>query len=193
VIDLENLYFEWLMTRLDPDGVREGVAHVSALLYNCEFTRRVGNDINRAKDGANLRKDFLTQMDDADFDPHVTNALLDMECNWLEMLIALATAIDYYYDGGVEDRFLELVDNLGLGALVEFDPNRSEMMTEYDQHAVDFATNRVNENQIDSNGRGGIFPLKKRNHPDQREVEIWDQQGAYFNEKLEGVLWTSTS
>lgn len=194
MVDLEDLYFEWLLTRIDPEGVREGVAYLCSLLHECPFRRRVGNDVNRAVNGANLRKEFLTQYEDAGFDPHVTNALLDEECSWLEMLIALSRDLDYLYDGGIEGRFLELITNMKLDALIRFVPNRSEMMEEYDEHLVHTVTNDININNIDRYGHGGLFPLKKRNHPDQREVEIWDQHAAYFSERLEeeGVLWTST-
>jgi hypothetical protein len=190
LIDLDRLYFEWLLTRLDPSGVREGVAYLCGLLHECPFRRRVGNDINRAKDGANLRKEFLIQMEDADFDPHVTNALLDMECTWFEMLVALSIGLDFLYDGGVEENFIELITNLELDALIRVGgPTRSEMMEEYDQRLVDVATSNVDKNKIDENGNGGLFPLKKDNHPDQRGVEIWDQHAAYFREKREGVYF----
>lgn len=200
MIDLEELYFEWLLTRLDSDGVHEGVAYLCGLLHGNVFRRRVGNDVNRAADGANLRKDFLTQFEDADFDPHVTNYLLDMECTWLEMLIALASALDYLYDGGVEGRFLELCGNLGFNPIMQLNrPNdsayleRSEEDQEHDFRTVEHALSVVDNNEFDANGNGGIFPLRKNGHPDQREVEIWDQHAAYFRERLEGVLWTSTN
>lgn len=193
MIDLDYLYYEWLLTRLDPDGVNEGLAYLCALLHRCTFSRRVGNDINRAVDGANLRKDFLVQMEEVDFDPRLETALLDMECTWLEMLIALSVSLDYLYDGGIEARFIELVTNLELDSILQLGgPSRSEMMEEYDQHLVDKVTSKVDRNRFNRNGRGGIFPLQNKDHPDQREVEIWDQHAAYFRERLEGVLWTST-
>ena len=188
--DIEYLYYEWLLTRLDPGGVREGVAYLCSLLHNCVFRRRVGNDVNRAQDGANLRKEFLEQMEDADFDPRITNALLDMECTWLEMLVALAIGLDYIYDGGVEEQFIELVDNMGFDPILSVGgPSRSEMMEEYDQRLVDVVTSNVDRNLFDENGVGGLFPLHKQDHPDQRGVEIWDQHAAYFREKLEGVYF----
>lgn len=193
MIDLEDLYYEWILTQLDPDGVSEEVAYIGGLLHACPFERRVGLDINRAKDGANLRKDFLNQMSDANFDPHVTNDLLMLECSWFEMLVALSQRLDYIYDGGVEGRFIELISNLGLEDFLHFHTTRTEEEEDSDQREVFILTGVVNNNLIDRNGKGGIFPLKKRDHPDQREVEIWDQQAAYFTERLEGVLWTSTS
>lgn len=189
MIDLEDLYFKWLLTRLDPDGVSEEVAYVCDLLHNCDFERRVGNDINRAVDGANLRKQFMLQYEEANFDPHVTNHLMMQECSWLEMLIALADHLDFLYEGGVEGRFIEMITNLGLDELMTF----SHRHRVDDQDYVDAVVEVVDNSKFDRNGFGGIFPLKKADHPDQREVEIWDQHAAYFRERLEGVLWTSTN
>lgn len=192
MIDLEQLYFDWLLTRLDPDGAREGVAYVGGLLHNCIFERRVGNDINRAVDGANLRKDFMMQFIDADFDPHVTNNLMMQECSWFEMLVALSANLDYIYDGGIEGRFIEIVENMKLGPLMAYRPNRTDVLKDYDQRFVNSVVHDIDANKFDRDGLGGLFPLQKAGHPDQREVEIWDQHAAYFREKLEGVLWTST-
>lgn len=192
MIDLEDLYFDWMMTRINQDGVTEGVAYLCGLLHNCEFTRRVGNDINRAQDGMNLRRDFLHQFEEARFDPNVTNNLMEQECSWLEMLIPLAEQLDFLYEGGVEGRFVELISNLELDELAVHEPYRPVEIIESDQHLVGVITNTVNESRFNRYGHGGIFPLRKRGNPDQREVEIWDQQAAYFRERLEGVLWTST-
>lgn len=193
MIDLDDLYFGWLLTQLDPDGVSEGVAYLGDLLHNCEFQRRIGNDVNRAIDGSNLRKSFMTQFDDVDIDPRLVNTLLMMECTWFEMMIALATHLDYLYEGGVENRFIEMAENLELGPIMRFETYRSEEMREYDQRHVDIATNNVDQNKFDRDGKRGLFPLRTQKHPDQRGVEIWDQCAAYFRERLEGVLWTSTS
>ena len=189
MIDLEALYFEWLLNCLEPGGVLEGVAYVGDLLHNCEFSRRVGNDINRAVDGANLRKEFMSRFAEADFDPHVTNDLMMSECSWFEMLVALSRHLDYTYDGGVENRFIELITNLTLDPMLAHGPSRPDHMREYDQKFVDVATSKVDKNQFDKNGHGGLFPLSRPGYPDQRRVEIWDQCGAYFHERLEGVLF----
>lgn len=193
MIKLEDLYFEWLLGAIDPDGDTEGVEYVGGLLHSCDFLRRVGNDINRAKDGADLRKEFLVEFDDANLGPSVTNDLLLQECSWLEMLIALSRNLDFLYDGGVEYRFLELTSNMGLLPLMVDDPKRSRYHENKDLILVDLICTRINENRIEPNGLGGLFPLAKPNHPDQRSIEIWEQASAYFRERLEGVLWTSTN
>lgn len=191
--DVEDLYFEWLLSRLDQDGVTEGVAYLCGLLHNCEFQRRVGNDINRAMAGIDLRQEFLAEFDELGFAPNVTNELMAQDCSWFEMLVSLAIRLDYIYDGGVEGRFVELISNLGLDELAVYIPNLTKAREKRDQHIVDIATTGVDRNEFDANGVGGLFPLYKPGNPDQRRVEIWDQAAAYFREKLEGVLWTSTS
>lgn len=189
MVDLEDLYFEWLLTCLDEDGVTAELAYLCGLLHHCDFLRRVGRDINRASEGANLRKEFLERFSDADFEPNVTNDLMDMECTWFEMLVALARDLDFLYDGGVEARFIEMITNLEMDGLLGYRHSPSDE----DQRFVDFVTDAVDHSYFDRDGHGGLFPLRQSDHPDQRKVEIWAQQGAYFREKLEGVLWTSTN
>lgn len=189
MIDLEDLYFDWLLTRLDSEGVSEGIAYVGGLLHNCEFKRRVGNDVNRSIDGINLRAEFLDDYDEADFEPHVTNDLMMQECSWFEMLIALSRNMDFTYEGGVKGRFIELISNMTLDPLLRHRFNQPKHMQEYDQHAVDVATSDIDHNRFDRDGHGGLFPLSKTGYPDQRRVEIWEQYAAYFKERLEGVLF----
>lgn len=193
MIDLDSLYFEWLLTRLDPDGVSDQVAYVCSLLHKCPFERRVGLDVNRAKDGSNLRIEFFSRHENVRFDQHDVDELLMLECSWLEMLVALSERLDFLYDGGVEYRFVELMSNLGLEHMLRFHPHRTEQDEMDDQYKIDTVTSIVNHNEIDRDGHGGLFPLYLDDHPDQRDVEIWDQHAAYFRERLEGVLWTSTN
>lgn len=191
--DIEDLYFEWLLGRLDRDGVTEGVAYLCGLLHNCEFNRRVGNDINRAMAGIDLRQEFLAEFEEAGFAPHVTNELMAQDCSWFEMLVALSARLDYIYDGGVEGRFVELISNIELDELAIYHPDITDAKRRRDQHIVDVATTNVDRNLFNPDGVGGLFPLEKPGNPDQRSIEIWEQAAAYFREKLEGVLWTSTS
>lgn len=191
MIALDDLYFEWLMSCVDPDGVTEGVSYVCGLLHNCEFHRRIGKDINRAVDGADLRKEFLNDYEEVEFDKDLLDDLLMRECSWLEMLIALARHLDYLYEGGVDGRLVELINNMKLGHLAGYSPRKSRSTQGLDQQLVRDVTSAIDQNHITVNGHGGLFPLKRRGQQNQREVEIWDQHAAYFRERLEGVLWTS--
>lgn len=191
--DLETTYFTWLTHQLDPEGVTDGVAYLCELLHNCDFMRRVGRDINRAADGADLRKEFFEEVGTSQFHPDDVDDLLSRECSWLEMLIALSRALDYLYEGGVDGRFAELITNMKLGSVTVFNAARSERTRQYDQRRVEIVTSNIDNNRFDRDGNGGLFPLKKTGHSDQRGVEIWDQHAAYFRERLRGVLWTSTN
>jgi hypothetical protein len=187
MLDIDVLYFEWLMARFTRPNI--GLQRVCGMLHENGFQRRVGNDMNRADAGMALRRIFLDDYHEADIDPRITNDFLAGPCSWFEMLMALSEALDYVYDGGVQEHFTGLIDNLGLTIVYS---RVVERYDEIDQDLVDAACNRVDFNLFDPDGRGGLFPLTKHDHPNQREVEIWDQHAAYFRERLEGILWTST-
>lgn len=188
MIDIDAMYFKWLMSRFDDPT--PGLERVCRMLHENVFQRRVGNDLNRAADGEALRRKFLDDYAEVDIDPRVANDFLQQDCSWFEMLLALSESLDYLYELGVKEHFIELITNLGLLKLMF---RTSRRYDEIDQDLVDAATNRVDHNLFDADGHGGLFPLNKHDHPDQREVEIWDQHAAYYRERLEGVMWTSTS
>lgn len=188
--ELEDAYFEWLLRRLDPRGVPEGVVYVCSLLHNCNFLRRVGRDYNRAVNGAALRKDFILDYGENDIDPHEMEDLLMQECTWLEMLVRLCEDLDYQFDGSVLGRFYELTGNMGLDSITLLDIPKTRRLEQFDQGLVNRITSDIDNNRFDRNGRGGLFP-RHATSTDQRTVEIWDQMNGYFNERLEGILWTS--
>jgi hypothetical protein len=186
--DVHRLYFNWLTERYGLTA-EPGVVRMAHMLHTNVFQRRVGNDVNRANAGEALRRIFLDDWAEANIDPRTTNDFMAGACSWLEMLLALAESIDFTYDGGVDQRFVELCSNMGIFIVATRTNTRFDQI---DQQLVDTMCNVVDFNQFDPDGRGGLFPLTKQDHPNQREVEIWDQQAAYFRERLEGVMWTST-
>lgn len=187
MLDIDCLYFDWLMARFNEPTA--GLRRVCGMLHENVFQRRVGNDVNRAVDGEALRRVFLDDYQEADIDPRITNDFLTGPCSWFEMLMALSEGLDFVYDGGIQEHFLGLIDNLDLDIVYS---RLTERYDEIDQDLVDAACNRVDYNHFDPDGKGGLFPLAKDDHPNQRGVEIWDQHAAYFRERLEGILWTST-
>ena len=189
ITDVDELYFKWLMEIMEEPT--ENLARLGRMLHRNTFTRDVGRDSNRAAEGRRLRRRFVSDYSHINIDPRKINLLLEDECSWFEMLIAFSDTLDFYYEGGIQGRFMELIDNLGL-IKVLMSP-KDGRYDELDQELVDKATARVDNNMFASNGHGGLFPLQTPNDKDQREVEIWDQHAAYFNEKLEGKLWTSIS
>lgn len=143
-------------------------------LYHQEFVWLMSNDINRADDGKDLRCGF-------------TDAPRG-ECTVLEMLIGLSKQLMFMADGlipreanTVAEWFSELVSNLGLWPLSddiwEEDCKKAERFC---QERIDRWMNR----EFDTDGFGGIFPLRSDPHEDQTKVEIWYQMNAYLNEIL---------
>lgn len=192
MIDIDRLYFEWLLKRLESDVEDSalGLPKLCWIMYHMAFERRVGLDANRAENGLVLRQDFLSDWDELDISPSITNPFaVEDSCTWLEMLIRLAEDIDYLYEGGVRGRFIEMCRNMGFGLILLSE----EEHTDHDVNLVDTVLDNINHSHIQPNGEGGLFPLKKPGHLDQRGVEIWAQAAAYFSEKSEGELWTSTN
>ena len=189
ITDVDGLYFEWLMEQIGAET--EQLEKLCLMLHANKFTRRIGHDINREVQGRRLRHRFMDEFSDLDIDPRKLNKFEGKPCTWLEMLLALSESLDFIYDGGVQGRFLEMIDNLGLSKIL--DSPLDGRYDEVDQDLVDITLYRVDNNKFSSNGHGGLFPLEQSNHPDQRRVEIWEQHAAYFREKLEGVMWTSIS
>ena len=186
MIDIDDLYFGWLMSRFR--NPHAGLERACGMLHENVFQRRVGNDINRSEDGRALRHIFLCDYLEADINVPIVREFSEGPCSWFEMLMALSESLDFLYDGGVQETFVELLDNLGLQVVYSRVAHRYD---EIDRDLVESACLRVDFNLFDPDGRGGLFPLTKHDHPNQREVEIWDQHAAYFRERLEGVLWTS--
>ncbi len=187
MINLEGLYFKWL-TDIFEESFPE-LDRLAAMMHVNVFERRVGRDVNLAIDGEALRTFFLDEYAALDIDPSASNGFLTEPCSWLEMLIALSRHLDFLYDEGVQFHFTQIVSNLGLGYILD---RRDKRFDRIDQQAVDDVCERIDRNQFGPDGEGGLFPLEKHDHPDQRGVEIWEQQAAYFRERLEGVLWTFT-
>lgn len=189
ITDVDGLYFEWLTEQLGIDTEQE--RKLCYMLHANEFKRLIGKDINRGTQGRRLRQRFWDDFIDLDIDPRKMAVLNELPCSWFEMLLSLCESLDFLYDGGVKENFLELIDNLGLSKILNspLDGRYDDL----DQDLVDTAVFNVDNNLFSPNGHGGLFPLNKDTHPDQRGVEIWEQHAAYFSEKLEGVMWTSIS
>ena len=182
---IDVAYFGWMMDHFENPSV--GLERVCALLHNVEFERRVGRDENRAADGLSIREAYLDNH--SGVDPREIETFASRPCSWFEMLYALCDHANFIYETGLQPIFMELIDNLGLtGMLIDPDHRYDEM----DQDIVLLTVRRVDENLFEPDGSGGLFPLYKSGVSDQRGLELWDQMAAYFREKLEGVLWTST-
>ena len=170
---IKDDYFEWLYAYVS-DGRAHG--HISyrelfTLLHSIEFTFSVPNDINRARDGVDLRYRYSTAIDDES-----VMDILDGPCSVLEMLIALAIKCeenimdDPRYGDRTKQWFWTMLSNLGLSHMTD------------DIFIEEFVVNRVYdflERRYEPNGLGGLFYIKDCKE-DLRTVEIWNQLCWYL-------------
>lgn len=180
--DIERDYFNWLCELVHIDQIERSYWLLAKDMFRKEFIAFIEHDDNRASDGVELREDFMRE---TNCDGYLD---MDRECSVFEMLIALARRMDFEtsdpndpYDmtDTTSYWFWEMIDNLGL---IEFDDSSYVDMD--GQTYVDWILDGFINRQYDSNGEGGLFPLKG-NCEDQRDVEIWYQMSAYLMEHHE--------
>lgn len=174
---LDEAYFVWLYSQVGSVKLRNRSKtywELLRLLYDKEFTWSViDKDGNRAKDGQDLRKDFLDEKNIEPDDP----SWMAMGCSVLELLVALSWKLAW--DGErltSSDWFWVLIKNLGLIECT--DANRPEAGIVDD--ILDVVINRA----YAPNGAGGLFPLTNP-HEDQRDVEIWYQAQAFLLQEMD--------
>ena len=168
--DIYDEYFDWLTKPI----LNEHPDYYNLLgqLFNTNYAPRVGNDIDRAADGVNLRREFADK-DEWDED-EVTDDICD-PCSVLEMMWALAKRMAFHtYKRGESDKtiywFWVMICNLGLDKYPDSD---------YYKSSVRAILRRWQTGKYEKDGSGGLFPLKNPENLDQREVEIWYQMSAY--------------
>ncbi|QAU06764.1 hypothetical protein HWC06_gp58 [Gordonia phage Duffington] len=175
---LDELYFEWLYSQVARVSDRNPARSYWCLLnflYRTEFVWFVANDDNRMEDGRDLRREFIEEydLDEPDSD------WLTIGCSMLEMCIGLSRRLSFE-DEVEEDTtvawFWHLMANIGLRAFTD-----QELRTEEKEAYVVHILEEVIWRTYQSNGRGGLFPLRNP-HEDQRQVELWYQLSSYLME-----------
>lgn len=164
---IEELYFNWLCARVLPPNSPD--YHVLLqVLHKTEFVWVVMGDENRAKDGIELRIDFLRE----------TNFYRDDEwlsypCSVFEMLLAFAYRANFQTGIPTAEWFWRMIANLGLDGF--------QRVTEDDVPAIQEILNAFIWRTYRPNGHGGLFPVRLPQH-DQRKVEIWYQFCNYVRD-----------
>lgn len=175
---VQDEYFEWLYDIVSKQRAHEDISYrkLFMLLHDIEFTFVIPNDVNRAKDGIDLRYKFSIYND---YDPYMINRdILDGPCSVLEMMVALAIRCEeaIMYDTTYGDRtgqwFWGMLNNLGLGHMID-----SKFNERVAKHKIyDFL-----DREYFPDGRGGLFWINDCEE-DLRNVEIWTQLCWYLNE-----------
>lgn len=145
------------------------------ILHNIEFTWLIDRDENRESDGIELRGNYdipyeIDERDEIEFENHW--------CSVLEMLIGLSIRVDDEFIGDPAEEhpeifFMEMIKNLGL------DIYKGSRFRKKDVHVI---IEKWLNREFDKDGRGSPFPIKK-DHRDQRNLEIWDQMNSYIFER----------
>ena len=171
---IENLYFNWLCAKVVYLEVKSPSLthdHLLRKLYRTEYVWTVIGDDNRVEDGLDLRSKFLRTSnieDDGDW--------LHYGCSVLEALIAFSNRLEFDSNIPAEQWFWHMIENLGIH---EF--NDARYIYEDLDTLVDDVLDALVWRQYDRYGNGGLFPLQNTKK-DQREIEIWYQYCAYWEE-----------
>lgn len=171
---VKNDYFEWLYNYVCKNRVNANVSYrkLFMLLHDIDFDFYIPNDINRARDGVDLRYRFaMTNDDERIMD------ILDGPCTVLEMMVALAIRCeetimdDPKYGDRTGQWFWGMITNLGIGYMTD-----EEFVKELAVKKIyDFL-----ERQYSPNGKGGLFYIKDCDE-DLTNVEIWTQMCWYLD------------
>lgn len=171
---LDEKYLTWLYRQVAPVSVKNPARTYWTLLrhlYDKQFLWFIPNDDNRVMDGLELRYQFIHEFHQF---PDEHREWLERPCSMLEMLLALSGRLSFAGGGAVPEWFWHMLDNIGLRSHVDAMP--------WDPELVDFALDRVIDRTYNSDGNGGLFPLKEA-HVDQRQVELWYQMNCYLIER----------
>ena len=170
---MKALYFKWLIDMLDKKMVKK-YSSLLLHLYKDYFIESplAPMDVHRARDGIGLRTRFIQENK---FGDEQLEELKYDDCSWLEMLIALSIRIDdqLMFDMNLGNRtnnwFWLIINQMDLDIYDE---------EHYIYTEVRNKLNKFIKREYENGGKNGIF---KCNY-DVREVEIWYQMHAWFNE-----------
>jgi hypothetical protein len=176
-LNITDSYFHWLYDNVFKvyDGKSPlSYAILCYTLHQTKFDDSCPNDDNRARDGLELRDEFISSLKEIEVEDYTELQSLG-GCSIFEMLIALARRCDYIVEYGQAAWFKIFLENLDLWKYNDADitPRSSVKVSEI--------INKFNHRQYTRNGRGGVFPLR-RAKKDQRALELWYQMSAYMTE-----------
>lgn len=171
-------YFEWLFDTVCEQRFSKQISYRKLLMYlhNKKFRYSIPNDLNRAKDGKDLRYRFALILGYRD-DPDYILDILKGSCSVLEMMVALAIRCEEAWmdDPSIGNRigqwFWDMIKNLGLRTVTD---------DRFDRDYVESVINRFLNREYEPNGRGGLFTIHNCNR-DLRDVEIWYQLSWYLD------------
>ena len=167
-------YFDWMYNLVCRNRYSKNISFkkVFSYLNDTKFTYSIRMDLNRAKDGTELRRRYANEFKIANIYDRICGP-----CSVLEMMIALAirceeTIMDDENFGDRTDQwFWDMMKNLGLGHMDD---------DEFDEGYVSDVITRFLNRDYEPDGRGGLFFVRNCDI-DLRDVEIWIQMLWYLD------------
>lgn len=174
---VKNEYFEWLYNYVCKGRAHNNVSYkkLFIFLHQIEFTFSIPNDVNRAKDGVDLRYRFAMIKDENDVNCIMN--ILDGPCSVLEMIIALSIRCeetimdDTRYGDRTGQWFWNMMSNLGIGNMTD---------DIFDRDILDEIIYTFLNRDYSPDGKGGLFHIRNCTE-DLREMEIWTQLCWYLD------------
>ena len=167
-------YFDWMYNLVCRNRYSKNISFkkVFSYLNDTKFTYSIRMDLNRAKDGTELRRRYANEFKIANIYDRICGP-----CSVLEMMIALAirceeTIMDDENFGDRTDQwFWDMMKNLDLGHMDD---------DEFDEEYVSDVITRFLNRDYEPDGRGGLFFVRNCDI-DLRDVEIWIQMLWYLD------------
>ena len=167
-------YFDWMYNLVCRNRYSKNISFKKLFSYlnDTKFTYSIRMDLNRAKDGTELRRRYANEFKIANIYDRICGP-----CSVLEMMIALAirceeTIMDDENFGDRTDQwFWDMMKNLGLGHMDD---------DEFDEEYVSSVITRFLNRDYEPDGRGGLFFVRNCDI-DLRDVEIWIQMLWYLD------------
>jgi hypothetical protein len=181
---VDGLYFKWLYNLVGNQG--RSYLKLCKVLHDKDYRWFVPNDDNRCEDGLSLR-DLFIEENRLDESHTEVRYFLKGTCTMFELLVALARRINLIMDevNSTDDNtskwFWELLHNLGLDKFPD-NSSRDTRLDPVQEAEIDDILEKVLDRTYDFDGRGSLFPLKKRHPKDMAKVEIWYQMMLWLDE-----------
>jgi len=166
---LDELYFPWLYSLVGSTRIADpSKTHWNLLrqLYNKEFVWFIPNDDNRAKDGRDLREEFIRHEGLFSVDRN----WMDLGCSMLELFIGLSRRAAFETGWPRRRWFWEIMSNLLLDGYHDAAP--------LPERKIDDILDCVIWRLYADDGTGGPFPVKGQR--DMQQMELWYQLQAYM-------------
>ena len=170
---IKDEYFEWLYNYVCSGRAHYNVSYrkLFELLHDIDFDFYISNDLERARDGVDLRYRFAIRKNNDDIVD-----ILDGPCSVLEMMVALAIRCeetimdDARYGDRTSQWFWNMLSNLGISYMID---------EKFDEKLAIKIIYDFLERRHDPNGKGGLFYIRGCQE-DLRMVEIWTQLCWYL-------------